>query len=131
MMKIKIWAIMSSTVIAAFADNQVLEQYVVSNLNVNAQTSAIVQGISEFKATQVQIQYAGAYVFLANEVMVGITSQINVPVQLIPVNAYYNYNNGQITVNLIGDPAKQDNDDQQSDGSFFGYTTPNKGFFNN
>lgn len=131
MMKVKAWVIMSSIIITSFADNQVLEQYVVSNLNVNAQTSAIVQGVNEFGATQVQIQYAGAYVFLANEVMVGITSQTNVPVQLIPVNAYYSYNNGQITVNLIGDPAKQDNDDQQSSGSFFGYTTPESGFFHN
>lgn len=118
----------------AFADNQVLEQYTVNNLNVNAQTASIVQGIQEFGATQVQIQYAGSYIFLANEVMVGITSRSSVPVQLIPLNAYYTYNNGQITVNLIGDPTKQsgnDTSDQQSRGSFFDYTTPESGFFYN
>ncbi|MBX9867034.1 MAG: hypothetical protein K2Y14_08965 [Burkholderiales bacterium] len=118
----------------AFADNQVLEQYTVNNLNVNAQTASIVQGIQEFGATQVQIQYAGAYIFLANEVMVGITSQSSVPVQLVPLNAYYTYNNGQITVSLIGDPTKQSGNDtsnQQSSGSFFDYTTPESGFFYN
>lgn len=125
---------MSMLATVAFADNQVLEQYTVNNLNVNAQTASIVQGIQEFGATQVQIQYAGAYIFLANEVMVGITSQSSVPVQLIPLNAYYTYNNGQITVNLIGDPTKQSGDDtsnQQSSGSFFDYTTPESGFFYN
>lgn len=125
---------MSMLATVTFADNQVLEQYTVNNLNVNAQTASIVQGIQEFSATQVQIQYAGAYIFLANEVMVGITSQSSVPVQLIPLNAYYTYNNGQITVNLIGDPTKQSGDDtsnQQSSGSFFDYTTPESGFFYN
>ena len=117
-----------------FADNQVLEKYTINNLNVNAQTASIVQGIQEFGATQVQIQYAGAYIFLANEVMVGITSQSSVPVQLVPLNAYYTYNNGQITVSLIGDPTKQSGNDtsnQQSSGSFFDYTTPESGFFYN
>ncbi len=134
MIRIKILVIMSMLATVAFADNQVLEQYTVNNLNVNAQTASIVQGIQEFGATQVQIQYAGAYIFLANEVMVGITSQSSVPVQLIPLNAYYTYNNGQITVNLIGDPTKQSGDDtsnQQSSGSFFDYTTPESGFFYN
>ena len=125
---------MSMLATVAFADNQVLEQYTVNNLNVNAQTASIVQGIQEFGATQVQIQYAGAYIFLANEVMFGITSQSSVPVQLVPLNAYYTYNNGQITVSLIGDPTKQsgnDTSDQQSSGSFFDYTTPESGFFYN
>lgn len=125
---------MSMLATVAFADNQVLEQYTVNNLNVNAQTASIVQGIQEFGATQVQIQYAGAYIFLANEVMVGITSQSSVPVQLVPLNAYYTYNNGQITVSLIGDPTKQSGNDtsnQQSSGSFFDYTTPESGFFYN
>lgn len=134
MIRIKILVIMSMLATVTFADNQVLEQYTVNNLNVNAQTASIVQGIQEFSATQVQIQYAGAYIFLANEVMVGITSQSSVPVQLIPLNAYYTYNNGQITVNLIGDPTKQSGDDtsnQQSSGSFFDYTTPESGFFYN
>jgi negative regulator of sigma E activity len=126
--------VISMLATVAFADNQVLEQYTVNNLNVNAQTASIVQGIQEFGATQVQIQYAGAYIFLANEVMVGITSQSSVPVQLVPLNAYYTYNNGQITVSLIGDPTKQSGNDtsnQQSSGSFFDYTTPESGFFYN
>lgn len=134
MIRIKVLMVISMLATVAFADNQVLEQYTVNNLNVNAQTASIVQGIQEFSATQVQIQYAGAYIFLANEVMVGITSQSSVPVQLIPLNAYYTYNNGQITVNLIGDPTKQSGDDtsnQQSSGSFFDYTTPESGFFYN
>lgn len=134
MIRIKILVIMSMLATVAFADNQVLEQYTVNNLNVNAQTASIVQGIQEFGATQVQIQYAGAYIFLANEVMVGITSQSSVPVQLVPLNAYYTYNNGQITVSLIGDPTKQSGNDtsnQQSSGSFFDYTTPESGFFYN
>ncbi len=134
MIRIKVLMVISMLATVAFADNQVLEQYTVNNLNVNAQTASIVQGIQEFGATQVQIQYAGAYIFLANEVMVGITSQSSVPVQLVPLNAYYTYNNGQITVSLIGDPTKQSGNDtsnQQSSGSFFDYTTPESGFFYN
>ena len=132
MIRVKICMLMSLLMTATFADNHVLEQYVVDNLNVNAQTASIVQGIQEFGAVQVQIQYAGAYIFLANEVMVGITSQSSVPVQLVPLNAYYTYNNGQITVSLIGDPTKRpgnDDSDQKSSGSFFDYTTPESGFF--
>lgn len=132
MIRIKVLVVISMLATVTFADSQVLEQYSVNNLNVNEQTASIVQGIQEFGATQVQIQYAGAYIFLANEVMVGITSQSSVPVQLIALNSYYTYNNGQITVNLIGDPTKQssnDTSDQQSSGSFFDYTTPESGFF--
>ncbi len=132
-MKIKFLMITLAVINGVFAENQIIEQYAVNNLNVNEQTSSIVQGIQEFGASQIQIQYAGAYIFLANEVMVGITSQSSVPIQLVPINAYYNYNNGQITVSLIGDPAKQAADSsstQQSSGSFFDYTTPESGFFN-
>lgn len=134
MVKIKILIFLSMLIITSYADDQVLAQYEVNNFNINSQIALITQEIQEIGPTKVQIQYPGAYSFLANEIMVGINSQSSISIQLIPINAYYNYNNGVITVSLIGDSTQQSNDnvsDQTSSGSFFDYTTPESGFFSN
>ena len=113
------------------ADDQVISQYLVNNLNVNAQTSAIVQGIQQNTPSKIIINYAGAMYFLANEVRAGIAEQSSVAIEMNALNPYYTYSTGQITVTLIDDtPQSQAKIPEASEsGGFFDYTNQKNNFF--
>ena len=113
---------------SAIADDEILAEYQVTNFNVNEQIQSILTGINQYSPDKVIITYAGALVYLANNVNVSITENSKVPVVLQAINPMYNYTNGSVSVALIG-TTKAQSDDEQSHGNFFEYTTPESGFF--
>lgn len=112
----------------AKADDEILVEYQVTNFNVNEQIQSILTGINQYSPDKVIITYAGALVYLANNVNVSITENSKVPVVLQAINPMYNYTNGSVSVALMG-TTKSHSDDEQSHGNFFEYTTPESGFF--
>ena len=64
------------------ADDQVISQYLVNNLNVNVQSSAILQGVQQNSPSKIVINYAGAMYFLANEVRADIAEQSSVAIEM-------------------------------------------------
>lgn len=113
----------------AKADDEILAQYQVTNFNVNEQVQSILSGINQYAPSRVIITYAGALVFLANNINVSISENSKVQVVLEPLNPLYNYTNGSVLVTLMGAATQQPDDTEQGNGSFFDYTTPESGFF--
>lgn len=114
----------------ANAEEQQLAAYQVSNLNINSQAANIVDMINQIKPNKVIIYYSGAMYFLANEVSVSIQQQTPISIELDALNGYY-FNNGTVTVVLVGDVTVNQSDNAEESGNFFNYTTPNHGFFSN
>lgn len=114
------------------ADDQIISQYLVNNLNVNVQSSAILQGVQQNSPSKIVINYAGAMYFLANEVRADIAEQSSVAIEMNALNPYYTYSTGQIIVTLIGDtPQSQPATPEASvSGSFFDYSNHEHSFFN-
>lgn len=114
------------------ADEQIVTQYLVNNLNVNAQTSEIVQAIQQSSASKIIINYAGAMYFLANEVRVGIAEQSSVEIKMNALNPYYTYSTGLITVTLIRNEnqSQSTTSEASESGGFFNYTNHEHSFFN-
>lgn len=114
----------------AIADDQMIAEYQVTNLNVNEQVQSILSGINQYTPNKVIITYAGALIYLANTINVSISENSKVPVVLEPLNPLYNYTNGSVLVTLMGEVKQQPDSSNQDNGSFFDYTTPESGFFN-
>lgn len=118
--------------IRANANEVLIAQYQVTNLNANEQIASIINGIDNYSANKVIITYSGALFYLANDVKVAISENNTViPIELEGVNPQYYNNNGSITVSLINtsDCQQQSKQDNKSHGDFFDYTTPENGFF--
>lgn len=113
----------------ANADDEMIAQYEVTNFNISEQVQIILTGINQYAPNKVIITYAGALVFLANNINVSISENSKVPVVLEPLNPLYNYTNGSVMVTLMGEVKPQPDDSNQDNGDFFDYKTPESGFF--
>lgn len=115
----------------AYADEQLVAQYTINNLNASNQAQLIVENIKNLNITRVSISYYGNSFYMANEVRNAINQSYNqIPVEMNSLNSYMTYSTAQAIVNLFSDHQSANQQSNQSTDNFFNYDSEPKGFFN-